>query len=113
MSTSLTRRSPTRLRTNTTAVEKPPYQVRVPSPTPRSRAAAPAVELVACEGAAAGNDTVQSAIVSGLSAVAATAVRKAREGTTTSQTTDAGKTDDRVGDIDPHHRSCHREATTR
>jgi transposase len=84
MSTNLSRRSPARLRMSATAVENPPYQVRVPSVTPRSRATAAAVDLVACAGAAAGNDTVQRAIVNGFSAVAATAVRNAREGATTS-----------------------------
>jgi hypothetical protein len=56
-------------------------------PTPRSRATACAVDCVARAGAAAGNDTVQRAIVSGFSAVAATAVRNAREGATTSSAT--------------------------
>jgi hypothetical protein len=83
-STSLSVRGPTRLRPSATTVENPPYQVSVPSPTPRSTTEAAADELLACAGAAAGNDTVQSAKVSGLSAVAATAVRNARRGATTS-----------------------------
>src|SRR5438034_6478682 len=84
MSTNLIRRSPTRVLISTTTIENPPYQVRVPSPTPSSTAAASVVDDVACAAAAAGNETVQRAIVSGLSAVAATAVRNAREGATTS-----------------------------
>jgi hypothetical protein len=55
-STALSNRSPTRFRVSATAVEKPPYQVRVPSPTPRRSAAAAVVERVACAGEAAGNE---------------------------------------------------------
>src|SRR5579859_1071744 len=77
-------RLPIRRRRTATVIAKPQYQVKVPSATPASRTAASATEPRAAAGAAAGKDTVQRAIVSGLIAVAATAVANARRGSTTS-----------------------------
>lgn len=79
MSIAARSRGPIRRRASAIAPANAVYQVSVPKPTPTSSAAVLAEDREPPE-TAAGAAAVQSAIVSGLSAVAAKAVAKARRG---------------------------------
>jgi hypothetical protein len=71
-STATSSLGPTRRRQKATARAKPPYHAIVPAATPSSRP--PVSRAPSSDGAAAGTDSVRSAIVSGFSEVAASAV---------------------------------------